>query len=150
MSLSLLGAWALSECYVFFDTMVSINHLSGEERNTAKEYLVCHTMAIVPFALLLSRVEGSIIGKLHNLKTAHNHWKKCAYFHPRRLSGSGPRWFQLLKGFLLVVLLFGWVLCEKFRNPCYVLFICGVMTFFLHRFLADYGKISRAESKEWV
>jgi len=145
VSLSLLGAWALSECYVFLDTMVSISHLSSEDRNTAKEYLVCRTMAIVPFALLLSQVEGSIIGKLRKTATT-----KCAYFHPRRLSGSGPRWFQLLKGFLLVVLLFGWVLCEKIRNPCYVLFVCGIMIFFLHRFLGAYGKILRATSKEWV
>jgi hypothetical protein len=31
-----------------------------------------------------------------------------------------------------------------------VLFVCGVMFFFLYRFLAHYGEFSRAESKEWV
>ena len=69
VSLSLMGAWALSECYVLFDTMVLINHLSGKDRNTALEYLVCHTVAIVPFVLLLSQVEGSIIGKLRKTAT---------------------------------------------------------------------------------
>ena len=128
--------------------MVGMKHLSGEDRNTAMEYLVCHTMAIVPFVLLLSQVEGSIIGKLRKTATATG--SKCAYFDRFRMSGSGPRWIQLLKGFLLVVLLFGWVLSEIFRNPCYVLFVCGVMIFFLRRFLADYSKFPRAESKGWV
>jgi hypothetical protein len=80
VSLSLLGAWALSECFVFFYTMASITHLSGEDRNTVREYLVFHTMAIVPFVLLLSQVEGSIIGKLH--ETSATTGPKYAYFSP--------------------------------------------------------------------
>ena len=74
---------------------------------------------------------------------------KCAYFHSCRLSGSGPLWFQLLKGVLVVALLFGWALSENFRDPHYVSFVCGVMIFFLHRFLAAYGKFWRAASKAW-
>jgi len=71
---------------------------------------------------------------------------ECAYVHPRCLPGPGPLWFQLLKGVLLVVLLLGLVLSERFRNLHYVLFVCGVMVFFLHRFLAAYGKFWRAAS----
>jgi hypothetical protein len=47
----------------------------------------------------------------------------------------GPLWFRLLKGVLVVVVLFTWVLSEKLRNLYYVLFVCGVMMFFLLRFL---------------
>jgi len=47
----------------------------------------------------------------------------------------GRLWFQLLKGVLVVVLFLGWGLSEKFRNPFYISFVCGVMVFFLHRFV---------------
>ena len=77
--------------------------------------------------------------------------KVCLFFIlAARLSIPGPLWFQLLKGVLVVVLFFGWVLSQKFRNPHYVSFVCGVMIFFLHRFLAVfYGKFWRAASKAW-
>jgi len=39
-----------------------------------------------------------------------------------------------LKGVLILVLLLGWSLCEKFRNPFYGVFVCGIMVFFLSRF----------------
>ena len=47
----------------------------------------------------------------------------------------GPLWFQLLKGALVVVLLLGWALSENFRNPFHVSFACGVIIFFLYRFV---------------
>ena len=65
VSLSLLGAWALSDFYVLFHTMTSIDYLSAEDIDTTDEYLFGHTMAIVPFALLLPRVEESAIGEPH-------------------------------------------------------------------------------------
>jgi len=68
VSLTLLGVWALSDFYVLFHTTTSIDYLSAEDIDTTEEYLFGHTMAIVPFALLLPRVEESGIGELH--KTA--------------------------------------------------------------------------------
>ena len=68
VSLGLLGVWALTGFYVLFHTMTSINCISAEDMDTADEYLFAHTMAIVPFALLLPRVEESVIGEPH--KTA--------------------------------------------------------------------------------
>ena len=65
VSLGLLGVWALSELYVLFHTMTSIDHLSAEDMDTTDEYLFGHAMAIVPFALLLPRIEESAIGELH-------------------------------------------------------------------------------------
>jgi hypothetical protein len=72
---------------------------------------------------------------------------ESAYFHSHRLSGPGSLWFQLLKGVLVVALLFGWALSEKFRDPHYVSFVCGVMIFFLNSFLGAYGKNRRATSE---
>jgi len=69
VSLSLLGVWALSDFYILFDTMTNINCLSAEDIETTDEYLFGHTMAIVPFALLLPRVEESDIGELHKTAT---------------------------------------------------------------------------------
>ena len=68
VSLGLLGVWALSDLYVLFHTTTSIESLSAEDIDTTDEYLFGHAMAIVPFALLLPRVEESAIGELH--KTA--------------------------------------------------------------------------------
>ena len=48
----------------------SIDYLSAEDIDATDEYLFGHTMAIIPFALLLPRVEESVIGELHKtLKT---------------------------------------------------------------------------------
>jgi len=43
--------------------MNSIDYLPKEDIGTAEEYLFGHTMAIIPFALLLPQVEKSAIGK---------------------------------------------------------------------------------------
>ena len=63
MSLSLLAIWAVSNSVVLLDTMNSIDYLPKEDIGTAEEYLFGHTMAIIPFALLLPQVEKSAIGK---------------------------------------------------------------------------------------
>jgi hypothetical protein len=51
-----------------------------------------------------------------------------------------------VKGVLVAVLLLGWILSEKFRNPYYMSFVCGIVTFFLYRFLIAYTPRARRSS----
>jgi len=80
VSLSLLSVWALSDFYVLFHTTTSIEYLSAEDIDTVEEYMFGHTMAIVPFALLLPRVEESGIGELH--KTTKPMDEVCLFSSP--------------------------------------------------------------------
>jgi len=63
VSFSLLAVWAVSNLYVLFDTVTSVNYFPKEEIDTVDEYLFGHTMAIIPFALLLPRVEKSALSE---------------------------------------------------------------------------------------
>ncbi len=63
VSLSLLALWAVSNSWVLLDTMNSIDYLPKEDVEAIEAYLIGHTMAIIPFVLLLPRVEKSAIGE---------------------------------------------------------------------------------------
>ena len=59
VTLSLLAVWAVSDFYVLFNAMISIDYTPEED----DEYLFGHTMTLIPFALLLPRIEASVIGE---------------------------------------------------------------------------------------
>jgi hypothetical protein len=63
ISLSLLAVWAVSNSWVLLDTMNSIDYLPKEDIEAIEAYLIGHTMAIIPFVLLLPRVEKPAIGE---------------------------------------------------------------------------------------
>jgi hypothetical protein len=58
--LSLLAVWAASDFYVLFNAMINAYYVPEED----DEYLFGHTMTMIPFALLLPRIEASVIGEL--------------------------------------------------------------------------------------
>ena len=63
ISLSLLAVWAVSNSWVLLDTMNSIDYFPKEDIEAIEAYLIGHTMAIIPFVLLLPRVEKPAIGE---------------------------------------------------------------------------------------
>jgi hypothetical protein len=76
--------------------MTSIDYLSAEDIDTTDEYLFGHAMAIVPFALLLPRIEESAIGELH--KTAKTAGWRVLIFIPTACLAQDLYGFNFSKG----------------------------------------------------
>jgi hypothetical protein len=51
--------------------MNSIDYLSKEDIEAIEAYLIGHTMAIIPFVLLLPRVEKSAVGEWRSTAEIH-------------------------------------------------------------------------------
>jgi hypothetical protein len=59
VTLSLLALWAALYFYVLLNTMTSVGYIPKEDDKYMFDYIVTK----IPFALLLPRIEESVIGK---------------------------------------------------------------------------------------
>ena len=96
MTLSLLVVWAVSDFYVLFNTATSVDYLPEED----DEYLLGHTMTMIPFALLLPRIEASVISKWRSTAAKIN--DECMYadltFSPPLLYASSTSMVYTFEG----------------------------------------------------